>query len=148
MTAEPENTGAIQGGRFKPGESGNPAGKPKGARHKTTVAVMALLEGEAEAITRKTIEKAKKGDITAIRLCLERIAPARKDCPVAFILPEIGDAMDAAKAMGAVLVAVASGDITPSEGSEVAKLVEIYIKVLETSEIETRLRTLEERHGR
>jgi Family of unknown function (DUF5681) len=39
---------------FKPGESGNPAGKPKGARNKVTLAIEALLDGEAEALTRKS----------------------------------------------------------------------------------------------
>ncbi len=77
----PENTDTIQG-KFKKGQSGNPAGKPIGARHKTTLAVQALLDGEAESLTRKAVELALAGDITALRLCLERIAPARKDYPV------------------------------------------------------------------
>jgi hypothetical protein len=71
----PVNAGRKQDTRFKPGESGNPAGKPRGARHKTTLACDLLLEGEAEAITRKAIELAKIGDGPALRLCLERIAP-------------------------------------------------------------------------
>ena len=64
-----------RGGRFKPG---NP-GRPKGARHKTTLAIEALLDGEAEALTRKAIELAKAGDLVALRLCLDRICPPRKD---------------------------------------------------------------------
>jgi Family of unknown function (DUF5681) len=66
---------------FEPGKSGNPAGKLKGTRNKTTLAVMALLDGEAETITRKAIQLAKEGDLTALRLCLDRIAPPRKDRP-------------------------------------------------------------------
>ena len=62
---------------FKPGQSGNPAGRPKGARHRTTMAIEALLEGEGEAITRKAIEAAKAGDMVAIRLVLDRICPPR-----------------------------------------------------------------------
>ena len=57
---------------FKPGTSGNPSGKPAGARNKTTLAVEALLDGEAEDLTRKAIELAKAGDMTALRLCLDR----------------------------------------------------------------------------
>ena len=64
---------------FKPRQSGNSYGRPRGARNKATIAAEALLDGEAEAITRKAIELAKTGDITAIRLCLERIIPARRD---------------------------------------------------------------------
>jgi Family of unknown function (DUF5681) len=56
---------------FQRGKSGNPDGRPKGARNKTTVAVEALLDGDAEAITRKAIELAKAGDGAAIRLLLK-----------------------------------------------------------------------------
>jgi hypothetical protein len=45
--------------RWKKGQSGNPSGRPKGARHRTTVAIEALLGGEGEALTRKAIELAK-----------------------------------------------------------------------------------------
>ena len=43
--------------RGRPFEPGNP-GKPKGTRHRTTLAVEALLEGEAEQLTRKAIDLA------------------------------------------------------------------------------------------
>jgi Family of unknown function (DUF5681) len=64
-----ENTAQKQqtGRPFEPGQSGNPAGRPKGSRNKATLAVEALLDGEAEEITRKAIELAKKGDLAAIR---------------------------------------------------------------------------------
>jgi Family of unknown function (DUF5681) len=86
MTAE--KTGVQQRGRpFEPGISGNPSGRPKGSRNKTTMAVQALLDGKAEALTRKAIELAKGGDITALRLCMERILPPRKDRPLSFDFP-------------------------------------------------------------
>src|SRR5215218_6978605 len=94
----PENTGEKQDTRFRKGQSGNPAGRPAGARNKATLAVEVLLDGEAETITRKAIELAKSGDITAMRLCLERIIPARKDRPVSFSLPQIQTATDSVKA--------------------------------------------------
>lgn len=70
-------------GRFG---SGNPA-KPRGTRHKATQAVLALLEGEATALTRKAVEMALQGDGVALRLCLDRIAPPRMDSPVQFAMP-------------------------------------------------------------
>ena len=69
---KPENTGRNQAGQFRKGKSGNPTGKPKGARHKATLAVLELLEGEAKTLSRKAVEMALAGDTTALRLCLER----------------------------------------------------------------------------
>jgi hypothetical protein len=131
--------GRNSDGTFGPG---NP-GKPKGTRHKATRAALALLDGEAEALTRRAVDLALGGDTTALRLCLERIAPPRKDAPVTFTLPPMQSAADAAKAAGAVLDAVAIGDLTPTEGAHIMALVETYRRTLETSDIEARLAALE-----
>ena len=75
----PENTEAKQGvTQFRPGQSGNPNGRPKGSRNAATLALESLLDGEAEALTRKAVELALAGDIAALRLCLDRILPPRK----------------------------------------------------------------------
>ncbi len=140
-----EKTGGKQAGQFKPGESGNPAGRPRGSRNKATLAVECLLEGEAENLTRKAIELAKGGDLTALRLCLERIAPPRKDPPVLFPMPKLETAADAVKASAAIVEAVASGDLTPAEASELGRLVEGFRRTLEVSELEERLSRLEQR---
>ena len=58
--------------QFKPGQSGNPAGKPKGTRNATTLALEALLDGQAAALTQKAIDLALAGDMAALRLCLDR----------------------------------------------------------------------------
>ena len=93
--------------------------------------------------TRKAIEKAKDGDMTAIRLCLDRMVPPVKDKPVSFDLPVIDSAQDAARAVGAVLRAVADGDLTPIEAAEVSKIVSTYVAALEASELEQRIAKLE-----
>ena len=131
--------GRDAAGRFT---AGNP-GRPPGARHKATRAALALLEGEAEGLTRRAVELALDGDTTALRLCLERIAPAKKDAPVQFDLPPMQSAADAAKAAGAVLDAVALGDLTPTEGAHVMNLIEGYRRTLETTELEARVAALE-----
>jgi hypothetical protein len=128
-----------RGGRFQPG---NP-GRPKGARHKTTLAIEALLDGEAEALTRKAIELAKAGDLVALRLCLDRICPPRKDRPVTFGLPKLETAADAKNAAAAVIAAVAEGELTPGEASELARLLDVFTRVLETSEFGERISRLE-----
>ena len=122
--------------------SGNP-GRPTGARHKVSRAVEALLEGQAEELTQAAIDAALTGDMVALRLCLERIAPARKDAPVEFELPAMKSAQDAAQAAQAVLQAVSGGDMTPLEATSVMNLVESYRKTLETTELERRLAALE-----
>ena len=138
-----ENTGRKQGGQWLPGESGNPDGRPKGARNKTTLAVEVLLDGEAEAITRKAVELAKAGDLAAIRICMDRIVPARRDRHVIFELPKIETPADAVKACSALLEAVADGALTPSEASELGKLIDACVRSIEASEFEERLSRLE-----
>ncbi|MCK0102539.1 DUF5681 domain-containing protein [Pseudohalocynthiibacter sp. F2068] len=121
---------------------GNP-GKPKGTRHRVTRAIEELLEGQSEAITQKAVDLALEGDGPALRLCMERIAPPRKDSPVQFGLPSMKNASDAADAAQAVLQAVSGGDITPLEGAAVMGLVEQYRRTLETTELEARIAALE-----
>ena len=50
--------------------------------------------------------------------------------------------------MEAITVAVARGELTPAEAGELSRLVESYVKTIEASEIERRLRTLEEQQPR
>ena len=139
--ANPEKP--VHAGQFKPGQSGNPAGKPKGARHKTTLAIESLLEGDADAITQKAIEMAKGGDATAIRMCLDRLAPPRKDAAVCFALPPIKTIADAVEASSALLAAIADGDVTPDEGSRIMSLLTSHKVLVETGEFERRLEILE-----
>ena len=130
--------------QFKPGQSGNPAGKPKGTRNATTLALEALLDGQASALTQKAINLALAGDMAALRLCLDRILPPRKDSPVAFDLPEIKTLNDAVPAMGAVVEAVGRGDLTPTEAAELTKMVQAFAKTVEAVMLEERVRKLEE----
>jgi hypothetical protein len=120
-------------------------GRPKGTRHKATQAVLSLLDGQAEALTQRAVQLALAGDSTAMRLCLERLAPPRKDAPVTFALPSMSTASDAAQAAGAVLGAVSEGDLTPSEGVQVMSLIDSFRRTLEVTELEARVAALEGR---
>lgn len=131
--------GRGAGGKFA---KGNP-GKPHGSRHKATQAVQALIQGEAEELTRKVIELALAGDVTALRLCIERLAPAPKDAPVPFKAPAMKTAADAAAAMASIVAAVASGELTPGEAERIAGLIDAWRKALETSELAARVAVLE-----
>ncbi|NOD31809.1 MULTISPECIES: DUF5681 domain-containing protein [Ruegeria] len=145
MTDEPDRKNGTNTDERNPDgtfATGNP-GKPRGTRNRVTRAVEELLEGQSEAITQKAVELALEGDSTALRLCLERIAPTRKDAPVNFDLPPIKSASDASEAAQAVLQAVSQGDVTPLEGATVMGLIEQYRRVLETTELEKRIAALE-----
>lgn len=99
-----------------------------------------MLDGEAEAITRKAIELAKAGDSIAMRLCLERIAPPRKDRLVTLDLPD-----DIAAAMSAAVAAMAKGEITPSEAATIVGLLDAQRRGLELTAVEQRLVALEQK---
>jgi hypothetical protein len=81
--------------------------------------------------------------MAALRLCLDRILPPRKDRPVSFVLPAVTGPNDAAAAMSSILGAVSSGEITPGEGAEVAKLIDSYVRAVEATELNDRLTRLE-----
>ena len=140
MTDEPRKNERKT--RGKPFEPGNP-GKPKGARHKTTLLAEKLMAEDAEAIVKTVIEAAKSGDLTAARLVLDRIYPPRKDSPVSFTLPKIESTADASQALSGLLAAVAAGEITPGEAAEIARLLEGFVRAKETTELEARLAALE-----
>jgi Family of unknown function (DUF5681) len=132
-----------RGRPFKPGASGNPAGKAKGTRHRATAMIEELFEGEAEAIGRKAIERALAGDSVALRLCLERISPVRRGRAITFPMPTIDTTADLGKAMGAILAGVANGMLTAEEGLTVANIVETKRRAIETIELDQRLSALE-----
>lgn len=142
------NNGLNSNGRDVRGRfaKGNP-GKPRGARHRTTRAVEQLLDGQAEQLTERAVQLALEGDTTALRLCLERIAPPRKDAPIAFALPPVTHAEDIVDAGAALLVAVASGEVTPSEAQAVAALLQAQAKAIELHQLEDRVARLEKDRG-
>src|SRR6516162_2210231 len=133
------NTRRKQAGGFQKGQSGNPRGRPMGSRNNATLACEALLEGQAEALTQKAVDMALAGDPVALRICLERICPVRKDRAVRFPLPPITSARDAADIAAAVAEAVAAGHLTPSEAAELGKVIEIYVKAYQTAELDDRI---------
>jgi len=102
-----------------------------------------LLDGEAEGLTRKCVELALAGDLTALRLCLERIVPPRKDAPVQVTLPPMESPADLPAVTSAILEAVAGGSLTPSEAQALGGLVEVHRKAVELAEFERRLSALE-----
>lgn len=128
---------------FKPGVSGNPSGRPRGSRNKTTILVEKILADDAEAISRSVISAARNGDMTAAKIILDRLAPPRRDSPVEIGLPPITSASDALAAMATVLGAVAEGELTPNEGDAICSLLVRYMQATEIADLEARIARLE-----
>jgi hypothetical protein len=85
--------------------------------------------------------------MAAIRICLDRIAPPRKDRHIEFSLPKMEKASDAAEASSTIIEAAAGGELTPSEAGELLKMVESYTRSLQASDFEARLERLEQDKG-
>jgi hypothetical protein len=131
------------GTRGRPFAPGNP-GRPRGSRNQATIAAAALLDGDAEALTRKAIELGLEGDTVALRLCLERLVPPRKDSPITIDLPPITSASDVVGASAAVLTAVGAGEISPDEAGRVMALLTAHKNIVETGDLERRIAALED----
>ncbi len=133
----------VRGRPFEKGRSGNPAGRRAGSRNNKTLAAAVLLAGEAEALTRRAVELALAGDPTAMRLCIERILPPCRERSIRFALPSIESAADIAPAMKAVTSELAAGVITPGEAATIAAVVDTFVRAIETSDFERRLKIVE-----
>jgi len=140
----PENTGEIQeNGRFRKGKSGNPQGKPKGARHKASMMAEMLFEEEIETVCHQVINQAKEGNLQAAKIILDRLLPPKKDRPINFKLPIIQNAADALKAGRLICRAVGTGELTPVEAESLSKIVEIQAKNIELFDFGARLEAIE-----
>lgn len=131
---------------WKPGESGNPRGKPKGAINRTTRLALELFEGGIKNIAEVVIKQAQGGDLTAARLVLDKLVPNARERAVELPgLPSTENPAGVAEAQAAILQAVASGDLTPGEAATLSGIVENRRKAIETQELEQRIRAIEQR---
>lgn len=130
MDTPRKNAKKTRGRPFKPGN----AGRPRGTRNRATIAAETLLDGEAEALTRKAVELALEGNVFALKICIDRILPPRRERDVAINLPSLRSPGDRVEVSAAILAAVTNGEITLGEAAELARLVAVHIATLESSE--------------
>jgi hypothetical protein len=131
---------------FQKGVSGNPKGRPKGRRNKATVLAQALFDDNCEAIAERIIDLAlKKGDLTALKICIDRLVPPIKSRPLSFTLPQIKTARDIVAGHAAVLTAVSRGQLTLEEVRAMADLLEGMRRAMDMTELEERLARIEAR---
>jgi hypothetical protein len=134
--------GGPRGRPFAPGQSGNPAGRPRGSRNRATLLAQALLDDTAEELIRKAKEMALAGDRSMITLLLKPIL--RWERPLTFELPDLRTAADAAKVTQMLIDQVAAGEISLGEAERVMSMVQVHLKALEEYDIEQRLWIIEQ----
>ena len=131
-------------GQYKKGASGNPSGRPTGSRNRATLMAEQFLEGQSEQLIRKVVDMANGGNILAMRLCLERVLPIRKERTIELELPPAKNAQDLAANYDRVLAAVSEGRITPTEAQSLTEILDSQARLFENVDMERRLQELEE----
>lgn len=127
---------------FQKGQSGNPAGRPRGSRNTTSLLLEQLLDGQAEALLERLLERALAGDVAAIRFCLQRLLPAPRE-RIELDLPMNEAGIDVAASADTILAATASGEIAPDAGKALADLIKLRMAVDETTDLRQRIEELE-----
>jgi hypothetical protein len=135
----------VRGKPFPKGRSANPAGKRPGTRHRKTLWIEAMSEGDREAIIAKVLKLARAGDRAALRMVVDRIDPPRKGRAVRFPLKPIKTTADVVNALASVTAAMARGKLSPAEAVEIASVIELQRSAIERQDLEARLHALERR---
>jgi hypothetical protein len=125
--------------------SGNPAGRPQGSRNKATLACEQLLDGKSEQLTAKLLEMALEGNIQAMRMCLDRTVPLRKERSINLDLRPVTSLQDRMLQFEDLTSAVAEGRITPSEGESFANILTSQAKTLQLVELARRLPEIDDK---
>jgi hypothetical protein len=130
----------VRGRPFKPG---NP-GRPPGSKNKITQLVEQLAEGQAEQLVQKVLELAQAGDVSCLRMMLDRLWPPRKGQPVNVVMPPINTSQDVLPAIASIWTAIREGRLTPDEASALSIVIERSIQGIELHDITRRIAALEE----
>ena len=137
-------SGRDDKGKFVKGNPGGP-GRAQGSRNKATLLAQSQMAEKLPEVIDRLLANALDGDTTAIKVVIERLVPIAKDAPIKVHLPAIAGADDLPLASQAIVDAVADGVITPNESLLMSRLLANHIKLLEVSDIDKRIRALEER---
>jgi len=129
--------------RGRPFERGNP-GRPPGSKNKATQIVEQLAEGQAEQLAQKALQLALAGDVSCLRMMLDRLWPPRKGQPVNVVMPPINTSQDLFAAIASIWTAIREGRLTPDEASALSVVIDRSIQAIELHDITKRIASLEE----
>jgi hypothetical protein len=135
----------MRGRPFQPGNKYG-RGRPRGSRNKVARVCQDTLDSYAEPLTKKCLFLALQGNPTAMRLCMERLTPARRQRTLQFKMLPVKTITDVAAAAESVVNGVARGQLTPGEGQAFSAMLEGRRRVIETEELDQRIRALEDRY--
>ena len=130
--------------RGRPFTPGNP-GRPPGSKNKTTRMLEQLIEGQGEQFVEKLKELALAGDVTCLRIIIDRLIPARKGQPISVNMPPLNSPKDVLSATSSVLTAIRDGELTPEEVTALCMLIDRSIRAIEVNDLSKRLDELESR---
>ena len=128
--------------RWKPGQTGNPNGRPPGQSEITKL--RKSIMSDAPEILARLVDAAKAGDVQAARLILERVLPPIKPMEQAVEL-QMSDSGTLTEQGRAVLMAVAAGELAPGQGAALLASLGTLAKLTEVDELERRIEALEAR---
>ena len=136
-------TRVVRKPRGRPFEPGNP-GRPPGSKNKITQMVEQLAEGQAEQLVQKVLDLAQAGDVSCLRMMLDRLWPPRKGQPVNVVMPPINTSQDVLPAIASIWTAIREGRLTPDEASALSIVIDRSIQAIELHDIAKRIAALEE----
>ncbi|MFC6327894.1 DUF5681 domain-containing protein [Alloalcanivorax gelatiniphagus] len=129
--------------QFKPGKSGNPKGKPKGAQSRFTK-MREELKTDLPDLLESTKQAALAGDMTAMRLLLERTLPPLKATAAPLVIEGLEQAATLTDKAALILAAIARGDMPPDVGASLVDALGRLAKLKELDDLEARIAALEE----
>ena len=125
---------------WKPGQSGNPAGRTPGVEK-----IRQLLEPKREELVAKAVEMALAGDATALRICIDRLAPPPRAESAPVTIPGLSEAKGLQAKAERIVEAVGQGEITPDVATMILGALSSYAKAVEVEELSRRIAELENR---
>jgi Family of unknown function (DUF5681) len=133
------------GGRWRPGVSGNPKGRPPRSQSDASARAQATLDENADQIMAAAIAKALAGDGPTLRALVALLIPPQRARPMTFEFPPLREAKDAMQAFDTIAAALARGELTETETKTLVGCLEAFLEALNAVELEARLAELEAR---